>query len=1245
MPKRPPPYTPPRQARRSGPLAAARAAIRRPGSPGAFPIVGVGASAGGLEAFRQLLAHVPADSGLALVLVQHLEATRASLLSDALAPSTAMKVTQAQDGVRVEPNRVYVIPPGVQMALEGNVLRLSPLDEDQRRPHLPIDFFLSSLAAERGRQAIGVVLSGTASDGTAGLTSIRASGGITFAQEPRSARFAEMPQRAVDAGAVDFCLPLPALGAELARLASHPYLARGEPVPPTPAGTATLAKVLGLVRATTGVDFSEHKAATLVRRLARRMAVCRARDLAAYLELLRHDPAEIRALHEDLLIKVTSFFRDPEAFEALGALALPEILKHKAAGQPVRAWVVGCATGEEVYSLAIAILEHLGEVPAAHPVVIFGSDLSEQAIETARAGLYPDAAVRGLGEERLARFFVRTERGWRVSQAVRELCVFVRHDVARDPPFSKLDLLSCRNVLIYFGPALQRRVLEAAHYALGQPGFLLLGGAESATGVPRWFAPTGPGGQLFRRRAGPSTFRFAPRAGTFPFARAPAPAGGGSPADGALADQVDELVLARYGPPGVLVNERLDVIQFRGRTGPWLEPPQGEPQSQLLKMARPGLAGPLRIALAQARKTGAPVRRERVPVEGAGDGRACDLVVLPVKPGQSGEPAFLVLFEARPPEAPPPGRARGQRARLAAVTRGTLEEELASTKEHLAALLEEHGRGNDALASANDELTSANEELQSLNEELETAKEEVQATNEELTTVNEELHGRNQELQLVNADVLNLLEAVELPILMLDEGRRLRRFTRKAASFLGLAPADVGRRITDLDLPLRAPDLEAWITRAMAEKTLVEAEVHDRADRWHRLQIRPHRTAEGLADGAILSLADIDELRQEVVLARWARDYARSIVEAVQLPLVVLDGGLRVLSANAAYHQLFQERAGDAEGRGFFELGAGAWNAPGLRQAVDTLAGGEGPFQEVELEREFPGLGRRAVRLSGSAIPAPAGAPLILLAIEDVTRQRDVASHRAELLALSEEARRRAEAADRAKDLFLANLSHELRTPLTAILLQAELLQRSRLDEVGMRRAGAAIEGSTRRQVALVEDLLDVSRIVAGKLRLDRGAVDWRALVRSAVEAVRPTAEEKAVRLEAALEGEALPCLGDPGRLQQVVANLLSNAVKFTAAGGRVEVRCDAVDGLVRLVVADTGQGITPAFLPHVFERFAQEAAGETHHPGLGLGLAIVHDLVALHGGQVRAESPGQDRGSTFTVTLPRLGASDGDGN
>jgi two-component system CheB/CheR fusion protein len=1213
-------------------------------------VVGVGASAGGLDAFRQLLAHVPANAGLALVLVQHLEPRRASLLSDALGRATRMKVAQAEDGVRVEPNRVYVIPPGAQMALEQGVLRLSPSGDDARRPHLPLDHFFRSLAAERGRQSIGVVLSGTASDGSEGLAAIRAQGGITFAQDPRSARFGEMPQSAIDAGVVDYSLPLPAMGAELTRLARHPYLARRESVPPTPSGSASLARIFDLVRGACGVDFSEYKPATFKRRLARRMAVHKAQSVATYLRLLEEHPDEVRSLYDDLLIQVTSFFRDGETFEELKATALVEVLKQKVVGAPIRAWVVGCSTGEEAYSLAMTIVEFLGEARSVHRVMVFGSDLSEKAIERARAGLYSETAMREVGEERRSRFFVKSEQGWRVSKPLRDLCVFTRHDVARDPPFSRVDLVSCRNVLIYFGHALQKRVLASLHHSLNQPGYLLLGRSENVSSAPRLFAPATATGRLFARKAVPSAFRLAPRLEAGPLAPGPLPGNTAehTRTDGGLAQHADAMILARYGPPGVVVNERLEVVQFRGRTGPYLEPPAGEPQTHVLKMARPGLRSPLRVALAQARRASAPVRRERVELDQDGSGRSCDIVVLPLPSrGLGDEPSFVVLFEERPPEparnpAAKPARPDRDSSRHGPASFLRLEEELASTQESLGFLAEEHGRANDQLASANTELVSANEELQSMNEELETAKEELQATNEELTTVNDELNGRNQELHLLNVDLGSLLETVEIPIVMLDAKCRIRRFTRQAGAFLSLTPASVGQPIGNVALDLHAPDLELWVAQAMESGAVVESEVQDRAERWHRMQIRPRRALDGRVDGTIISLVDIHALKHDVVDAEWERDHARNIVGAVQMPLVVIDGQLRVLSANEAFLAAFGCGAAETEGHGFFDIAGGSWDTPELRRALgDVLAEGA-RFRGLEIERTFPGAGPRTVSLSARSVKSRTSTPMILLGIEDITERIQGERLRADLLARAERAQNLAERANEVKDRFLSTLSQDLRTPLASLLLQAELLRSGPLDPARVRSVSASVERSAKLQLGLVDDLLDASAIDAGKLRLEDQWVDLAPVVLAAVELARAPAEAKSLRIAADVAAAIPPFHGDPGRLQQVVANLLSNSIKATPKGGHLSVKLERVDGSARITVTDTGHGIDPQFLPHVFDRFAQDDGSPTGaHGGLGLGLTIARHIVELHGGTIWAESPGRDLGATFTTAIPLRDAAE----
>jgi two-component system CheB/CheR fusion protein len=1087
----------------------------QPTTPTAFPIVGVGASAGGLDAFTQLLKQLPADTGMAFVLIQHLDPSHASFLRDALAKATTMTVSRAEDGTAVEPNHVYVIPPDADIAIHGGRLTLASRALDGRRSHLSVDGFLRSLAADRGSHAIGVVLSGNASDGTEGLRAIKAESGITLAQDPASAKYGEMPRNAVNAGVVDAALAIPDLAAELVRLSRHPYVAAAEaPAPPGDADVRN--QILMVVRNALGVDFSEYKPSTVERRLARRMALRRAQDGPAYLALLQGDPDEVSALYEDVLIHVTSFFRDPPVFEALASQILPAILKDKPDGAPVRIWVAGCSTGEEVYSIAISLLEALGN--SARPVQIFGSDLSEPIIAKARAGLYSDASLRDVSDERRRRYFAKTDQGYRINKSVRDLCVFVQHDLARDPPFSKLDLVSCRNVLIYFDQALQKRIIPNLHYALNQTGYLLLGHSENISGFGELFSVVDKANKIFARTALASTLRFAPR---FDPRRVERPATDPDVRTQLrgkvdVAKHLDRMLLARYAPPGVLINERMEILQFRGRTGSFLQPAPGDPQSDVIKMARPGLVAGLRATVAQAKKDLAPVRRNGVEVDQDGFARKCNLVVLPFTGyPEVQEPLYVVLFEeavapdavasepleARPREPRPPEPPAEDR-RLP-----RLEHELVATKEYLQSLIEEHGRTNDDLGSANEELVSGNEELQSMNEELETAKEELQSTNEELTTVNDELQGRNHEIVQTNSDLLNLLATVDIPIIILDRERRIRRFTPKARNILNVISSDLGRPLDDIKVNIDVPNLDSQVAEVIETMAIMESEVQDRDGRWYRMQVRPYKNTENKIDGAILSLVDIDALKH--------------------------------------------------------------------------------------------------------------------------------------LVTESQQARGEAERANLAKDLFLAVLGHELRTPLASLLLQAQMLRRAKVvDATKLVRVGEVIERATRMQMQLVDDLMDVSRIVAGKLKVELGVVDLSVVIKAAVDGVTGSLQSKSLDLDVVLDRSIGPVAGDAARLQQVVSNLLTNAIKFTSDGDQITVTLKKANGCARIEVADTGAGIEPAFLPHVFDRFSQADTSNTRtYGGLGLGLAIVRHLVEQHGGMIQADSPGSGKGATFSVTLPLMNA------
>src|SRR5438552_8296843 len=719
-------------------------AAATPPSKHAFPIVGFGASAGGLEAFSELLSNLPVEPTMAFVLIQHLDPKHPSILSDILSRTTRMSVVEAKHGMRVEPGHVYVMPPNARMTIAGEVLHLGPRSDD-RGPQLPIDHFLRSLAEDLGSRAIGVILSGSASDGALGLKAIKAEGGTTFAEAPQSAKFDSMPRSAVASGAVDFVLPPKAIAQELTRIGRHPYLGqtRAAPSPEAPAsGPDAFDEILRKLREKSGIDFMLYRQTTIRRRIARRMMIHGLDTLEGYLGYLEAHPSQVHALYNDLLVNVTRFFRDPEAFRVLQRSVFPRILKQRPADAPIRVWAPGCSTGEEAYSLAIVLLESLGDADGIVPIQLFGSDVSETAVVKARAGIYPDNIELDVAGARLRRFFVKVDGQHQVRKAVRELCVFARHNLATDPPFSKMDLIVCRNVLIYLEPALQKRVLSIFHYALKDPGFLMLGVAETVGPLADFFSVVDKKYRVYAKK--PTSRRFdlgltsleqrLEKIGIGRTARRTGEAGGG-PSD--LLQEVDRILLSKYPPAGVLVNEAKQILQFRGHTSPYLEPAPGQASLNLLKMAREGLLMELRVAIDKARKQNAPVRRERLSIKQDGGFAHVTLEVIPMR-GPARERNYLVLFERVPPSMPggPASRATLRPRRMAKAPQNeNLREELASTKEFLQSIIQEREAANEELQAANEELQSSNEELQSTNEELETAKEELQSVNEELTTV------------------------------------------------------------------------------------------------------------------------------------------------------------------------------------------------------------------------------------------------------------------------------------------------------------------------------------------------------------------------------------------------------------------------------------------------------------------------------------------------------------------------------
>ncbi|HXN47720.1 MAG TPA: chemotaxis protein CheB [Bryobacteraceae bacterium] len=947
-------------------------------------VVGVGASAGGLEAFSELLRYLPPETGMAFVLVQHLDPHHESILADLLANYTHMPVIQVPDDVRVEPDRVYVMPPNATMLIADGVLRLSRPAQQLSHQRRAIDAFFVSLAESMHSRAIGVVLSGAASDGTLGLKAIKAEGGITFAQDA-SAKFDGMPRSAIAAGYVDFVLPPKRIAEELATIAHHPMAA--PTLDQLLDDLPTIDRVLGLLRKRSGVDFRLYKQPTVHRRLARRMLVRRLDTLDQYFQLLRTEPDEIDSLFDDLLIKVTSFFRDAPVFEALRETAFPALTKDRAEGDPLRVWVPGCSTGEEIYSLAMALLDFLGAAGLSFSVQLFGSDASERVIERARAGVYDDSISSAVSAERLRRYFTRGEAGYQINRNVRDLCIFSRHVLGVDPPISHMDLISCRNLLIYLAPSLQHKVIDTLAYALQPSGYLLVGSSENSGRLSELFDPLDVDRRIYCRKpslgsraieaivsvAGPPALDLP--SGSPPGARA---------VRGDVRAIVDHMLLTRYGPSGLVVDKNLRIVEFRGDVGPYLRVPQGAVAADLIEAVREDLAVPLRSAIAEAHQRKTALRLEEIQVRQDRAFRFVRITVIPVSIPR-GEPHSVILFEdlgdtfehaGKGSVAPPPPGPGEPRERHI----DHLERELVSSREHLQSIIEE-------LRSTNEEAQAANEELQSSNEELQTTKEELQASNEELATINAEMQSRNAQLSQLNDDLANLLTSTSTPILMVGRDLRIRRFTSAAEKLLRLIPTDVGRPISDIKPRIEVPNLEEILGDVLDNLKVHEQEVRDSEGRDHLMRVRPYRTADNRIDGVVLLLTDITDLKRGMEEVRRARDYASAIVDTVREPLLVLGQELAVRGANRAFYEFFHSGPQQTEGRSVYEIADGQLDLPALRSLLERLRAGEVQLRDVEVEHEFQPLGLRTLLLNARRIKEP-GADAILLAFEDVTERK-----------------------------------------------------------------------------------------------------------------------------------------------------------------------------------------------------------------------------------------------------------------
>nr|MBK7070066.1 PAS domain-containing protein [Deltaproteobacteria bacterium] len=957
-------------------------------------VVGIGASAGGLEPLGTLIRSLVCD-GMAYVVLQHMAADHESALAEILARGASVRVLTAAHGMPLEASTVYVTPPGKDITVQGGVLQLQA--QSAEVPRHSIDSFLRSLAADQGSASVAVILSGSGDDGALGARAVREAGGITFAQEPSTAQHPSMPQSVIDLGMADFALAPAEIGEELARLSAHPFVARRRPQRLW--GQGLLDQIFDRLRRVFGVDFAGYKPTTIERRLGRRLALRKLERGEDYLTLLDSDAEELKSLYGDLLIGVTAFFRDRETFELLESTVVPRLFAGRSPDSPVRVWVPGCSSGEEAYSIAMCVIEHLDTLGVQIPVQIFATDIDDRALARARLGLYPLGVELDISAGRLQRFFTRQGDAWQVSQRLRAMVIFAHHNLGKDPPFSRLDLVSCRNVLIYMQPSLQKRVLRVFHYALKPDGFLQLGASESVGDAAELFSLVDRRLKLYSRKSAPPTGVFdlssGSRGGPFSLGSRPAlPTAEHRPMV-STQQLADRMVLEKFGPPGMLVDEKLDVIQFRGQTGPYLGPSAGVATLNVLKLVRPELLPELRQALQTAASHGVEVTSGPVALLGSPASAAVVVDVMPLRDGPGREQCLLVMFRDAPTATAAAAAVTSEEAGATQVR--ALETELLVTKEYLQTSVRELEVANEELQTANEELQSTNEELQSTNEELETSKEELQSTNEELSTINEELQNRIGQLNESNDDLQNVLADVSTPLVLVGMDLRIRRFSAAAEQLLHLIAEDVGRPVARLEAalnppPIEAPDAEVdrtpLVEPAVAEtiRSLQECARRVRASdgHWYTMRTIPYRTLDHAIRGAVIEFTRAPPARKGTESVE-IHEMVGKVLSTLPHVLMLLDEHMRLVWVNKAFFDTFHVGA-EVLGRTLDEVWPARASEPVLWSAFEEAVARGKSFAEMVVEHPFGREGERPMKFSARALAATGDRPALTLVLIEETR-------------------------------------------------------------------------------------------------------------------------------------------------------------------------------------------------------------------------------------------------------------------
>ena len=1208
-----------------------------------FPVVGIGASAGGLDAFKKLLKAIPDDSGMAFVLVQHLDPTHESMLPELLQKVTNIPVLEITDDLKVQPNHIYCIPSNKMMVATDGVLLLAarPAKSKTER-NLPIDLFFNSLAEVHQANAIGVVLSGTASDGTLGLKAIKDHGGITFAQDEASAAYEGMPHSAVQAGVVDFILPPEKIPQKLMELTSI-ILGNEANNPHSPLQYDDVFKqILSLLRIRKGTDFTYYKQTTIRRRILRRMALNKNEDPSSYLKELKDNKAEQDILYQDLLIPVTSFFRDPKTFYNLCETVFPLLVKNKIAGEPIRIWVAGCSTGEEAYSIAICFKEFLSD---NQRVQIFATDLSEPAITKARSGIYTKNELEAVSANRLHAFFTKTNGTYQVNKQIRDMCVFAVHNFLKDPPFGKMDFISCRNVLIYMEPYLQKKVLTTFHYSLNPKGILLLGKTETISGVPDLFAAAAKNDKLFSRKNVPGRFMHVASERSEQFI---------SNADTNLNNEIlrtdfqktaDDIILRKYTPAGVIVNEAMDILHFRGNTSSFLEQSPGKPSHNLLQMAKNGLSFELRNILHKAKKQHTTVIKENIPLQINGSLHNISLEALPLP--NTIEPYYLILFHDN--------NIIGKKEKSSNSKQSTkkndkdiriqqLELELEQVREDMRSISEDQESSNEELQSANEELLSGSEELQSLNEELETGKEELQSTNEELTVVNQEMISLNEQVMAERDYSEAIVSNIREPLLVLDKNLRIKTanntfyktFLVNELETEGVLIYDIGSKQWNI------PALRTLLEKILPEKAVfndfeVTHTFSSIGERIMLLNAREVINKNSLEKLILLSFEDITEVKKAENILRHNEEQFRQMLELMPQ---------KVWTADANFNRnYFNQKMLDYSGLTFEELKDQGWDKiihPEDLEKTEKLR-----LESINTGKDYE-VENRLLRKDGKylwhltrAIGVKDENNNIKTWIGSHTEIQEQRAQKEELITAKSNAELKiqiAEEAVNAKQQFLSNMSHEIRTPMNAIVGFTNVVLKTKLDDTQKEYINA-IKVSGDALIILINDILDLAKVNAGKMSFEQLPFNLSDTVSVILQLFESKIKDKHLKL-IKIYDDSIPIIinGDSIRLRQILLNLMSNAVKFTSSGKitmQISLLKEDIEKVtIQFKITDTGIGIPDDKLEYIFNNFEQahrDVSG--YYGGTGLGLAIAKQLVELQGGTITVNSK-EGKGSEFSFVL-----------